>query len=196
MDFILVILTIVMLCDMFSNEYDSSFAAILRLSKKGGLKTFYSKYLLSFILSTFSYFFFSIIDIAFLFTYYGVDYLNVGIMSIPLFSSTNMDINILGYLILYKSISYIGILILSSLITSISSINKKLPLSIAINIVILFIPYILSAFEITAEELFATNRYKDSQELLKMINKNIAQIGDNSEKLEIIYNLTKSLTAK
>lgn len=55
---------------------------------------------------------------------------------------------------------------------------------------------ILSAFEITAEELFATNRYKDSQELLKMINKNIAQIGDNSEKLEIIYNLTKSLTAK
>lgn len=39
---------------------------------------------------------------------------------------------------------------------------------------------ILSAFEITAEELFATNRYKDSQELLKMINKNIAQIGDNS----------------
>ncbi len=55
---------------------------------------------------------------------------------------------------------------------------------------------ILSAFEITAEELFATNRYKDSQELLKMINKNIAQIGDNSEKLGIIYNLTKSLTAK
>lgn len=55
---------------------------------------------------------------------------------------------------------------------------------------------ILSAFEITAEELFATNRYKDSQELLIMINKNIAQIGDNSEKLEIIYNLTKSLTAK
>lgn len=55
---------------------------------------------------------------------------------------------------------------------------------------------ILSAFEITAEELFATNRYKDSKELLKMINKNIAQIGDNSEKLEIIYNLTKSLTAK
>ncbi len=55
---------------------------------------------------------------------------------------------------------------------------------------------ILSAFEITAEELFATNRYKDSQELLKMINKNIAQIGDNSEKLEIIYNLTKSLTVK
>ena len=55
---------------------------------------------------------------------------------------------------------------------------------------------ILSAFEITAEELFATNRYKDSQELLKMINKNIAQIGDNSEKLGIIYNLTKTLTVK
>ena len=55
---------------------------------------------------------------------------------------------------------------------------------------------IMEAFEITAEELFATNQFKDSHELLKMINKNIAQIGDNSEKLEIIYNITKSLVAK
>ena len=52
---------------------------------------------------------------------------------------------------------------------------------------------ILNAFEITSEELFATNQFKNSGELLKMINKNIAKIGDNSEKLEIIYNLTKSL---
>lgn len=55
---------------------------------------------------------------------------------------------------------------------------------------------ILLAFDITAEELFSTNQCKDAHELLIMINKNIAQIGDNSEKLEIIYNLTKSLTTK
>lgn len=29
-----------------------------------------------------------------------------------------------------------------------------------------------------------------------MINENISKIGDNPEKLEIIYNLTKSLNAK
>lgn len=55
---------------------------------------------------------------------------------------------------------------------------------------------ILTAFDITAEELFATNQFKDSHELLKLINKNIAQIGDNSEKLEIIYTLTRSLASK
>ena len=52
---------------------------------------------------------------------------------------------------------------------------------------------LLAAFEVTSEEFFATNYLKDSKELIKMINQNIAQIGDNPEKLEIIFNLTNSL---
>lgn len=52
---------------------------------------------------------------------------------------------------------------------------------------------LLAALEITSEELFATNAFKDSDELLKLINENISKLSDNSEKLEIIYNLTKSL---
>ncbi len=55
---------------------------------------------------------------------------------------------------------------------------------------------ILGAFNITLEELFATNHLKETDELLDMINKNIKEIGDNPEKLEIIYNLTKSLNKK
>lgn len=42
--------------------------------------------------------------------------------------------------------------------------------------------------------MFATNKTKDSAELIKMINQNIASIGDNPDKLEIIYNLTRSLS--
>ena len=52
---------------------------------------------------------------------------------------------------------------------------------------------LLTALDITAEDLFSTNDVKDSSELLKMINKNLASIGDDAQKLEIIYNLTKSL---
>lgn len=52
---------------------------------------------------------------------------------------------------------------------------------------------LLFALEITAEELFATNNVKEAEELLKMINENISQISTNPEKLEIVYNLTKSL---
>lgn len=52
---------------------------------------------------------------------------------------------------------------------------------------------ILIVFAIELEDLFSTNHFKDSSELLKMINNNIAKIGNDSYKLEIIYNLTKSL---
>ena len=55
---------------------------------------------------------------------------------------------------------------------------------------------ILKIFDITAEELFATNQLKDSAELLQMINKNIAKLENMPEKLEIIYNLTQSLSRK
>lgn len=52
---------------------------------------------------------------------------------------------------------------------------------------------LIDALEITAEEIFATDDMKDSSELIKRINQNIALIGDNPKKLEIIYNLTRSL---
>lgn len=52
---------------------------------------------------------------------------------------------------------------------------------------------LLNALEIISEELFATNKYKDPSELIQRINENMALLGNNSEKLEIIYNLTKSL---
>lgn len=54
----------------------------------------------------------------------------------------------------------------------------------------------LCAFDTTAEELFATNSFKEAQELIRGINRNISEIGEDSEKLEIIYNLTKSLARK
>lgn len=55
---------------------------------------------------------------------------------------------------------------------------------------------IIKVFNITAEDLFAIDYLKESSELLKMINKNISEIGDNPEKHEIVYNLTKSLSRK
>ena len=55
---------------------------------------------------------------------------------------------------------------------------------------------LMEALETTAEDFFAVNNVKDASELLQMINRNIALIGNNSEKLEIIYNLTKSLKRK
>ena len=54
---------------------------------------------------------------------------------------------------------------------------------------------IISVFGITIEELFATNKLKEPDELLKMIKENLSKMSNDSEKLEIIYNLTKSLVS-
>ena len=53
---------------------------------------------------------------------------------------------------------------------------------------------LLVALEITSENLFATNDVKEPAQLIKAINQNLAIIGNDSEKLEIIYNLTNSLS--
>ncbi len=52
---------------------------------------------------------------------------------------------------------------------------------------------LLAALEISSEELFATNNVKEPEDLLKNINQNIASLSNDADKLEIIYNLTKSL---
>ena len=52
---------------------------------------------------------------------------------------------------------------------------------------------LICALETTSEELFATNNVKDAQELKNAIAQNLALIGENSEKLELVYNLTMSL---
>ncbi len=52
---------------------------------------------------------------------------------------------------------------------------------------------LITALETTSEELFATNKVKEPKELLQKINQNIALIGEDSARLEIILNLTNSL---
>lgn len=52
---------------------------------------------------------------------------------------------------------------------------------------------LLIALETTSEELFATNSFKEPNELVKEINKNISIIGNDTTKLELVYSLTKSL---
>ena len=52
---------------------------------------------------------------------------------------------------------------------------------------------LIEALETTSEELFATNNVKEPKELIKKINQNLALIGENSGKLEMILNLTNSI---
>jgi len=52
---------------------------------------------------------------------------------------------------------------------------------------------LLKSLNTTSEEIFALNHLIPPEELLKEINKNIRKISQNPQKLEIVYNITKSL---
>ena len=52
---------------------------------------------------------------------------------------------------------------------------------------------IIKALNTTSEELFATNHLKEEQELIEEIENNIKTISKNPTKLDILYNVTKSL---
>ena len=52
---------------------------------------------------------------------------------------------------------------------------------------------IIKALNTTSEELFATNHLKEEQELIDEIQNNIRIISKNPTKLDILYNVTKSL---
>lgn len=52
---------------------------------------------------------------------------------------------------------------------------------------------LLKSLNTTSEELFALNHLRSQDELLDEINKNLLKIAQNPQKLEIIYNITRSL---
>ncbi len=52
---------------------------------------------------------------------------------------------------------------------------------------------IIKALNTTSEELFATSHLKVEQELIEEIENNIKTISKNPTKLDILYNVTKSL---
>lgn len=52
---------------------------------------------------------------------------------------------------------------------------------------------LLRALNTTSEEIFALTHLRPKEELLEEINKNIIKLSHSPQKLEIVYNITKSL---
>lgn len=52
---------------------------------------------------------------------------------------------------------------------------------------------IVEALNTTSEELFATNHLREENEIIEEIEQNIKAISKNPTKLDILYNVTKSL---
>ena len=145
-DAVLVILILALLSDTVSREYQSGFIMILSLTKYGGKKTLAAKYRFGFLVITALYLLFSAVDAGFLLKNYDIYYLHAGLMSIPELKSLEWNLSVGGYLVLYKLVSYVGFLLLGSMMISLSAITKNVLISAVISLGIILIPVLTASF--------------------------------------------------
>ena len=145
-DIVLVLSVIAMFANIFSNEYQSGFINILSISKNGGRKTFNAKYLFGVISITAMYIIFAVIDLIFLFSNFGMDYLKVGIMSIPDFMELGLNVSVFDYFLIFNIIRYFGFIALAMIIISLSNISGNVLKTALTTLFIIFVPFFLENF--------------------------------------------------
>jgi hypothetical protein len=145
-----VLFSILIFSNVFSNEYQSRFSAVLRISKNGRYKTFKEKVLFTFITAFAVFILFSAIDIAFMNYYFKMDYLSANIMSIPEYAYLDTNLSILNYIFIYKTISCLGFLVFSLMVTGLSQILKNQVKTVITGSFIILVPFLLDYFGFNA----------------------------------------------
>ncbi len=145
-----VLFGILIFSNVFANEYQSRFSAILRMSKNGRYKTFKEKILFTFITSIVVFILFSAIDIAFMNTYFKMNYLSANIMSIPEYAYLDTNLSIFGYIFIFKIISCMGFLFFALMITGLSQILKNQVKTVIAGSFIILVPFLLDYYGIGA----------------------------------------------
>ncbi len=139
---IVMVLAAVFLCgNIFALEYESGFSKILRLSKRGRKPVFRRKLTVSLMLAAAVYLIFGGIDLYFLLTNYHVDYLSANIVSMPRFAGIAADMSIGAYVILYKTVTAAGCILLFAFVTLLSGILENNVKAMVVSMLAVFIPY-------------------------------------------------------
>lgn len=144
---------------VFSQEYSSGFSKILRLTKNGRKKIFLHKYVSIIIAAAAIYAVLTAVDLSFSTNNFGVPDLSVNIISIPRFEQIQGDMSVLEYLILYKSIGFIGFIVFTALVTSLSEVFENQMKTVIISGTIVFIPYIANYLNIGFLDIININRF-------------------------------------
>lgn len=142
---------VLLMSQVFSIEYDSGFYRILRCSKHGRRKLFFSKLIFSLITAAMINIIFLTIDIAFLLKSYDVRYLSSSIMSIP--DVSDIDMSILRFVIIKKVISLVGSVICSLFIAVIGILLEKGLKTMILSAIMIFIPIALKYYGVGIFEL-------------------------------------------
>jgi hypothetical protein len=129
---IYIILLILSICVIFTNDYKNGMISILRCTKNGRFKLFACKqivaYIIAFILMVIIY----TPQYVNLIKNYNVENWGVPIQSIMIFQNVDIPVSVFGFIILCNVLQLLGALILANCILFLSVVTKKHSLSIMV----------------------------------------------------------------
>ncbi len=131
---------------VFANERQSGFAAIQRIAKRGRCETFRAKLVLSLSVAAAVSILFAGMDCLLLFTRFDVNFLDAGIMSIPIYRNLGWDMSIGTYMVLYRLAEVVGCVLLSIFAVSLSALSETIYKSALLFACVLVLPYLLVTF--------------------------------------------------
>lgn len=153
-DIYLIVITIIILTNLFIMEYRTGFIQILNATKKGRKKTAKNKIITSLLTCTFIYIISIIPEILGTLKMYGLENLSDSIISLGVFHSLPASISILSYLIMFYIVRYVSYILLILIILYISLKLKNMVFAFITSIFVLLIPIIISALKIAKSSVF------------------------------------------
>lgn len=153
-DIYLIIITIIVLTNLFIMEYRTGFIQILNATKNGRKKTARNKVITSILACTVIYIISIIPEILGTLKMYGLACLSDSIISLEVFHSLRAGISILSYLIMFYIVRYVSYILLILIVLYISLKLKNMVFAFITSIFVLLIPIIISALKIAKSSVF------------------------------------------
>lgn len=153
-DIYLIIITIIVLTNLFIMEYRTGFIQILNATKNGRKKTARNKVITSILACTVIYIISIIPEILGTLKMYGLARLSASIISLEVFHSLPANISILFYFIMFYIVRYISYILLIFIVLYISLKLKNMVFAFITSIFVLLIPIVISALKIAKSNVF------------------------------------------
>ena len=153
-DISLMIITIVMIMSLFIMEYSTGFIHILNTTKNGGVKTARNKVLVTLLACTIIYIISIIPEILEILMKYGLDNMNMSIISLEAFHNLPSSITILWFLIAFYIVRYISYILVILIIEYIALTFKNNIFAFIASIFILLMPFVMGILKISQSDVF------------------------------------------
>ena len=139
---LLVALILLLFCGIYAREYESEFVQIIRTTRKGRKKVFFTKTVLTLVIGALLSLLFSLTDALYVFTRYDMTCVSSPLFAVRTYLNTSGLITIGQYLILIAAVRMAAYAILAMLVSALSGALRSEWGAAGVTL-LLFIPYLL-----------------------------------------------------